>query len=133
MLKYVLFFSITFAHLYILNKLKMIFYKKFGELIKILQLLQEFTALKSKLIKKHLLQNWQISFSFIDFTDYLYLYLLLRHNSLLLITLLIMAILITFNMGHITYNDITYSIYKYNITYSFLTTITSKVIIVKVV
>jgi hypothetical protein len=41
-----------------------------------------------------------------------------------------MTILITFNMGHITYNDI---IYKYNITYSFLTTITSKVIIVKVV
>ncbi len=38
-----------------------------------------------------------------------------------------MTILITLNMGNITYNDITYKINKFNITFMFLSTVTSKV------
>jgi hypothetical protein len=43
-------------------------------------------------------------------------------------SLLRMAILITFNTGDITYNDINYDIDKYNITYMFLSTVISKVV-----
>ncbi len=40
-----------------------------------------------------------------------------------------MTILITLNMGNITYNDITYEINKFNITCMFLSTVTSKAIL----
>ncbi len=43
-----------------------------------------------------------------------------------------MTILITLNTGDITYKDITYNINKCKITYMFLSTVTSKVILSKI-
>ncbi len=48
--------------------------------------------------------------------------------TLLIMNSLIMTILITLNIGDITYNDNTYTINKCNVTYMFFPTVISEVI-----